>query len=182
MFFWWKVVFVCSPNHWFWSLKFSFCFVEVDGVVGHSAKGSGCESRPRRICKRILEIIKCTVKQVNSRQFLALMGDLVAANNIQPRAVGKNWTIKNRCRDKAKKIWLDRTHSTKKSKRNLPQRIRMEPARKKITWTPQSHLEAHCSGGMRENIIWRTTSSSQEPPPIESESWWPMLHWSMAIK
>jgi hypothetical protein len=47
--------------------------------------------------------------------------DLVAANNIQRRAVGKNWTVKNRCRDNAKKIWLDRKHSTKKSKRNLPQ-------------------------------------------------------------
>jgi hypothetical protein len=34
----------------------------------------------------------------------------------------------------------------------------MEPARKKITWMPQSHLEAHCFDG------------------------WPMLHWSMAIK
>jgi hypothetical protein len=32
-----------------------------------------------------------------------------------------NWTIQNGCRDNPKKIWLDRTHSTEKSKRNLPQ-------------------------------------------------------------
>jgi hypothetical protein len=54
----------------------------------------------------------------------------------------------------------------------------MEPARKKITWTPQSHLEAHCFGGMRENIIVRTTSSSQKSPPMEAEDGWFMLHWS----
>jgi hypothetical protein len=35
---------------------------------------------------------------------------------------------------------------------------------------------------MRENIIWRTTSSSQKSPPMEAEDGWPMLHWSMAIK
>jgi hypothetical protein len=95
--------------------------------------------------------------------------ELLAANNIQRRAVGRNWTIKNRRRDYAKKICLNRTHSTRQSIRNLPQRIRMEPARKEITWTPQSHLEAHCFGGMRENIIWRTTRSSQKPPPMETE-------------
>jgi hypothetical protein len=43
-------------------------------------------------------------------------------------------------------------------------------------------LEAHCFDGMRENIIWRTTSSSQKPPSMEAEDGWPMLHWSMAIK
>jgi hypothetical protein len=77
------------------------------------------------------------------------------------------------------KIWLDRTQSTKKTKQNLPQRIRMEPARKKVTWTPQSHLEAHCFGGMWENIIWRTTSSSQKPPPMEAEEKW--SKWSSGV-
>jgi hypothetical protein len=89
--------------------------------------------------------------------------------------VGKNWTVRYKCRDKKEEIWLDWTHSTKKLKWNLPQRFRMEPTGKKITWTPQSHLEAHCFGGMRENIIWRTTSSSQKPPSLEAEDGWPML-------
>jgi hypothetical protein len=64
-------------------------------------------------------------------------------------------------------LWGRTEHSTKKWKLNLPQRLRMERTRKKITWTPQSHLEAHCFGGIRKNIIWRTTSSSQKPQPME---------------
>jgi hypothetical protein len=64
--------------------------------------------------------------------------------------------------------------STKKSKLNLPQGTRMEPARKKITRTPQSHLEAHSFGGMREEVFWLTTSSCQKPPSMEAEDGWPM--------
>jgi hypothetical protein len=78
--------------------------------------------------------------------------DLVAANN------EKLWERTGQSKIdveimRRKYGWIGHSHSTKKSKRNLPQRTRMEPARKEITWTPQSHLEAHCFGGMRENII-----------------------------
>jgi hypothetical protein len=56
-------------------------------------------------------------------------------------------------RDKKEKIWLDRTHSTEKSKQNLLQRIRMEPTRKKKTWMPKSHLEAHCLERMWKEVF-----------------------------
>jgi hypothetical protein len=48
----------------------------------------------------------------------------VVANNIQPRAVEKNWTVKNNRRDKKEGNKYE----------NLPQHIRMKPTRKKKLW------------------------------------------------
>jgi hypothetical protein len=69
--------------------------------------------------------------------------NLVARNNIQRHAVEKNWTIKNRCRDKAKKIWLDRTHSTKSQN---------EICHSALEWNPQGRR----SRG-RPKATWRRT-------------------------
>ncbi len=57
-----------------------------------------------KVYNEILKILNPNFGHINKRRF---------QNGIL-RAVGKNWIIKNRCRDNAKKIWLDRTHSTKK--------------------------------------------------------------------
>ncbi len=101
--------------------------------------------------------------------------NLVARNNFQPRAGGKNWTVRYKCRDKKEEIWLDWTHSTKKWKWNLPQRCRMEPTGKEIKRMPQSHLEAHCLERMWEKVYWRTTSSSQQPCTMEALCGRPMF-------
>jgi hypothetical protein len=43
----------------------------------------------------------------------------------------------------------------------------------------------HCHFQARfldQGSVLHTTSSSQKPPTMESESWWPLLHWSKAMK
>jgi hypothetical protein len=70
----------------------------------------------------------------------------VATKNIQPRAVENNRIS----RDKKEEIRLDQTHSTKKSKRNLPQRITMEPMKKKITDASKPSVGA---------LFWRNVGS-----------------------
>jgi hypothetical protein len=61
-------------------------------------------------------------------------GDLVAKNNYQPRAVGKNWTTRDKCRDKKKEIdWIGHTLRKSENEISYSALFRMEPTRTEIT-------------------------------------------------